>query len=690
VLDGKLDRAKRLYNNRPWVAGHASLLLRQIYDRRRNARQSYTDQDHLACAAQWLEAAQDAASDGGVAGRYRLDRGWTSSYPETTGYIIPTFLALSRSLGAPRFTERAARCIQFLLSVQLESGAFPGLEIAENRTVPSPFNTAQILHGLLAWHRETGAPAALEAAHRAAQWLMSVQDADGAWRRYYYLDTPTTYSAHLSCWLAEYGAYANDQAALAAAGRHLDWVLQQQQPNGWFRLAGFNAAQHAANVAFTHTIAYTIWGVLLLGEILGRADAIDAARRAAHAAARRLELSRGLPGLLDGDWKARGPFCCLTGNAQMALIWFKLHGIRDDLPLVSAGLKAIDEVKLAQPMVSTNAGILGGVPGSDPIDGEYIRGAIPNWAAKFFIDALHEKRRVLEMVEQRAAPLRDDPPPAVVSTRPPAGDHVGDQRVVLLTSPRSRKVADMLDAWRFLDPKHVVVVAERLPEPPALKRLQSRLRDVGAGELLARRFDQGRTPSPAGADVPAADVFAYCQSMGVRIVETGPLDAPASVAAVEALRPDVLIHAGASILRAATIKLPRLGVLNAHMGLLPAYRGVNVVEWACLNGDPVGCSVHLIDTGIDTGAVLATRAVSTAGCRDIAALRAVVDAAQIELLGSVLAEVLRTGSLPPATPNNPAEGRQYFSMHPTLKAVLERMLSGRQSHPERQAASAAR
>ena len=35
--------------------------------------------------------------------------GWTSSYPETAGYIIPTFLALARELGDSRFLDGAAR-----------------------------------------------------------------------------------------------------------------------------------------------------------------------------------------------------------------------------------------------------------------------------------------------------------------------------------------------------------------------------------------------------------------------------------------------------------------------------------------------------------------------------------------------------------------------------------------------------
>ncbi len=67
------------------------------------------------------------------------------------------------------------------------------------------------------------------AAGRAVQWLLSVQDPDGAFRRYTYEDRAGTYSAHLACWLAEWGDYAADRAALAAAGRHLDWTLAHRQ-----------------------------------------------------------------------------------------------------------------------------------------------------------------------------------------------------------------------------------------------------------------------------------------------------------------------------------------------------------------------------------------------------------------------------------------------------------------------------
>jgi hypothetical protein len=398
-----LVELKRAVRYRAWAAGHPSFLLQQYFDRNRNARRGISDADHLHAAAQWLAAAQDSQSDGGVAGRYRLDRGWTSSYPETTGYIVPTFLALDTAFPEAGFRHRAERAVRFLLSVQLPEGGYPGFEIALNRTVPAPFDTAQILHGLIAWHRKTGDEAVRRAAERAAGWLLDVQDPDGAFRRYSYNDCTCTYPMYLTCRLAEWGVYAGNEAALAAARRHLDWTLGHRRPNDWIALAGFDDQQHRADEAFTHTIAYTIAGILQTAEILGHKPGIAAATAAAERLAQRLEQSTFLPGLIGGDWEGRSRYACLTGNCQMALIWFRLHRLSRNLRLVNAALKAIDLVKSAQPIGNRNPGLHGGIPGSDPVSGAYIAGALPNWAAKYFVDALLEKRRVL-------ADLEGDPP----------------------------------------------------------------------------------------------------------------------------------------------------------------------------------------------------------------------------------------------------------------------------------------
>ena len=391
--------AGRIRDSALWRPHNFKLLWNHLV--RQNTNLHHDDRVHLLAAADWLRRAQDATDDGGICGRFHLNRGWSGSYPETTGYLIPTLLKLEEELEAADLRDRAERCVEFLLSVQFPDGAFPGGEIGHGRPQPAVFNTAQIISGLVAWHAATGDATALEAARRAAAWLISVQDDDGAWRRHVYLEIPTTYSAHASCWLAELGAYCDDANCLQAAKRHLDWVLGHQDPDtGWFRLCGFSALDHNRKRAVTHTIAYTLWGVLLSSQYLDCARGIEAVSRAATGIGRRLQLSRRLSSDLDHRWHNLSNYTCPTGNVQLALVWLRLFEIDKDATLVNAALLAIDSVKQTQPLDYGASGFQGGIPGSYPVWGGYISLAFPNWAVKFFVDALLQKRRILEQMDR--------------------------------------------------------------------------------------------------------------------------------------------------------------------------------------------------------------------------------------------------------------------------------------------------
>lgn len=379
-------RPLALWRYRPWHDGHLQAL------RRGGRYEAGPDALHLRAAADWLARAQDASDDGGITGRYLLRKGWTSSYPETTGYIVPTLLALGEQLGAA-WTLRAERCIGFLLTTQLEDGAFPAGEIAANRTRPSPFNTGQILNGLLAWHCHSRDETVLEAAVRAGRWLVSVQDADGAWRKWFYHDVAGCYAAHLACFLADLAVYCDDADMLAATARHLDWVLgHRDAASGWIDNTGFTEGEQQLRVADLHTIAYMLTGVLKIGEHLGREDALAAVRHAAVGIGQTLDRLQWLPGVLDHQWRSKADSACLTGNAQMALVWMRLFELDGDARWLDWAVRALELVKATQVMDSTNPGLLGGVPGTDPMWGWYNDGAVLSWSAKFFIDALLRKQ----------------------------------------------------------------------------------------------------------------------------------------------------------------------------------------------------------------------------------------------------------------------------------------------------------
>jgi folate-dependent phosphoribosylglycinamide formyltransferase PurN len=345
-------------------------------------------------------------------------------------------------------------------------------------------------------------------------------------------------------------------------------------------------------------------------------------------------------------------------------------------------LKAIDLVKLAQPMRNPNPGLFGGIPGSDPVHGSYIEGAVPNWAAKYFIDALLEKRRV--MTELRTEPARLAATAGTVRGPIVPGPATAPTRrlnTVMLTTVRSQKVPQMLSAWRGRDIGKLTVVVEHPVTESAPARLRRHLRNEGLSWIATRLSAANDSAvEPAAQDGPPVDVPTYCRSRGIALLETGPIDSADAVAAIKALGPDLGIHAGAGLLRRPLIDAFRLGVLNAHMGLLPAYRGMNVAEWAALEGAPVGCTVHLIDSGIDTGPILAMQRVDIAGCGSIAALRDAVDRAQLALLGDIVGSIAG-GRMPEPLAAAEPPGPQYFQMHQDLVLILEaRLLGARASH----------
>ena len=82
---------------------------------------------------------------------------------------------------------------------------------------------------------------------------------------------------------------------------------------------------------------------------------------------------------------------------------------------------------------------------------------------------------------------------------------------------------------------------------------------------------------------------------------------PDVVKLAEELQPDLIAVFGTSLIRGELLHRGRLGMVNLHGGLSPEYRGADCTFWALYNGEPdkVGCTLHYIDEGIDTGRLIA-------------------------------------------------------------------------------------
>jgi methionyl-tRNA formyltransferase len=81
---------------------------------------------------------------------------------------------------------------------------------------------------------------------------------------------------------------------------------------------------------------------------------------------------------------------------------------------------------------------------------------------------------------------------------------------------------------------------------------------------------------------------------------------PQTLAALAELAADVfVVVAYGQILSPEILAMPRLGCINNHGSLLPAYRGAAPIQWALYNGETTtGITTMLMDAGMDTGAML--------------------------------------------------------------------------------------
>jgi hypothetical protein len=345
-----------------------------------------TSQDRQTAALTFLDRSFQATGNRGSSHSYSPLFGWARAYPETTGYLIDTLFDYAARHHESALAGRAFQAADWLCTLQLPGGAFPGLLAGSRR--PSVFNTAQILFGLARAVRENPAgPQAgtwRRALKNALDWLLEVQEADGSWRRAAYVKgfTPSYYTR--AVWgVLEAARVAPHPAAEAAMARALRFYGQRFLPGGAVADWGF----HPGGPAFTHTVAYTLEGFWesatlleeesLLEKTLGTAGRLLEVRRAAGRTA----------GRYDRDWRGDYSFLCLPGNAQLSVFFRRVGTATGRTEFVRASELFLQEALPFQNMMAGRAAY-GGLPGSAPFWGPYLRGRYPNWGVKFLLDAL--------------------------------------------------------------------------------------------------------------------------------------------------------------------------------------------------------------------------------------------------------------------------------------------------------------
>ena len=338
---------------------------------------------HLDAAVGWIERARSAVGDGGISKGYDLIRKrWAPSYPETTGYTVPTLLNGAKLLGRSDLTATGLSLADHLLKA---TGPEGGVAHWERRNAePVVFDTGQVIFGWLAAFAASNDVKFLQAATRAGDWLARIQDPEGCWKKNQHLGVVKVIDTRVAWALLELYQHTGTSAHLKAAVKSLEWAKLQQEEDGWFAHCAFLPAEDPV----THTLAYTAEGFLECGRLLHEQEYVERARLTADSLIACQRDDGSLAGTYARGWRETTSASCLTGDCQMASLWLRLYDMSGSEPYRTAAQKAVAYVAGTQNLWTANRNVRGGIAGSWPIYGRYERFKYPNWATKFFVDAL--------------------------------------------------------------------------------------------------------------------------------------------------------------------------------------------------------------------------------------------------------------------------------------------------------------
>ncbi|MBF0192631.1 MAG: hypothetical protein HQL99_16065 [Magnetococcales bacterium] len=357
-------------------------------------------------AAEWLIRAWESTPDDGVSMGYfpcdpversPLGNGWRPSYPETTGYIIVSLLDYAIRFSDALMRERTMAMAHWEAEVQMASGAVQsGVITIPARQRPAVFNTGMVLQGFAAILKHEPDPRIEQAARRAADFLIADVGADGHLRTHGHCvtDRPIkTYNGLCAWGLYQFGELVHDAACRQAALRIAQASMRMQRANGWF---SHNCLERD-EAPLTHTIGYTLQGLLETGVLAGDAALIESARRGMLPILDALSPEGFLPGRFHANWTPASFSSCLTGNAQLAVVCYRLFQVLGDGAFLEAGHRLLDFLKGLQVIGSPASPMRGALAGSFPmLLGEYQPAGFPNWATKYLLDALLLQDRIIE------------------------------------------------------------------------------------------------------------------------------------------------------------------------------------------------------------------------------------------------------------------------------------------------------
>ncbi|UOQ67229.1 formyl transferase [Hymenobacter volaticus] len=153
-----------------------------------------------------------------------------------------------------------------------------------------------------------------------------------------------------------------------------------------------------------------------------------------------------------------------------------------------------------------------------------------------------------------------------------------------------------------------------------------------------------------------------------RVIHVPSINSQECITQLQELQPDIIVVNGTRIIAKKVLTSVPCKFINTHAGITPLYRGVHGGYWALANSDPQHCgvSVHLVDPGIDTGAIIAQTLIHPTAEDNFVTYPMLQLAAGLPLLKNAVRDELSGNlALKPAP-----EGQSRLWSHPTLNEYL--------------------
>lgn len=180
-------------------------------------------------------------------------------------------------------------------------------------------------------------------------------------------------------------------------------------------------------------------------------------------------------------------------------------------------------------------------------------------------------------------------------------------RVVLMTSGPVGGAGVVLDRLTRVPEVEIaaLIVSETIVAKRSRKKMLQKIHKIG----LLGALNGIRMRKWFGHDM-RTDAREVAKAHGIPIVTVPRVNCDETVAALQHYAPDVGLSVGNSYIASRVFSIPAQGFVNFHGELLPEYPGAQSVIWPIYFGrTQTGYTIHRIDKGIDTGAVLYKRAV---------------------------------------------------------------------------------